>query len=152
MAGNFAKPEPEYNIYTDPESARTLLQDWPTPMIFSGFETGLAVTFPYRALDTEFRYTAHHPIVDAFKIFVPKPEDHPAWDPTAVLEAIRPNDGYFSLSGPGRVSLGPKNVTIFRADPKGRCRYLIVSQEQAIRLRQLLVDLVSEPPIPLKSK
>lgn len=65
MAGNFAKAQPEYNIYTDPESARVLLAHWPTPMIFSGFEVGLAVTFPYRALDTEFRYTAHHPIVDA---------------------------------------------------------------------------------------
>ncbi len=146
MAGNFAKAEPEYNIYTDPESANVLLHHWPTPMIFSGFEVGLAVKFPYRALDANFRYAAHHPIVDAFKTFVPKPEDHPAWDPTAVLEAIRPDDGYFALSPPGRVSLGPRNVTVFAPDPQGRCRYMSVSDSQAIRVRQVLVDLVSEPP------
>jgi inosine-uridine nucleoside N-ribohydrolase len=152
MAGNFAKSDPEYNVYTDPESASKLFENWPTPMIFSGFEIGLAVRFPYRALDTRFRYVTHHPIVDAYKIYVPKPEEHPTWDATAVLEAIRPDDGYFEISAPGRVSLGPNNTTVFTPDPQGRCRYLTISNEQAIRVRQVLVDLVSEPPSRLKSK
>lgn len=152
MAGNFAEPKPEFNIYIDPESARTLMKDWPTPMIFSGFDIGLAVTFPYNALDSDFRYVAHHPIVDAFKIYVPKPEDHPAWDATAVLEAIRPDSGYFSLSPPGRVAVSEKNVTAFTPDAQGRCRYLMINHEQAIRVRQLLVDLVSEPPLQLNLK
>jgi hypothetical protein len=110
------------------------------------------VRFPYRALDRDFEYTTHHPIVDAFKIYVPKPEDHPAWDPTAVLEAIRPDTGYFSLSGPGNVTLGANNTTVFTSDPQGRSRYLVISNEQTIRVRQVLVDLVSEPPLSLKSK
>jgi inosine-uridine nucleoside N-ribohydrolase len=150
MAGNFTKPEPEYNVYTDPESAGKLFENWPTPMIFSGFEIGLAARFPYRALDTRFRYVSHHPIVDAYRIYVPKPEEHPTWDATAVLEAVRPNDGYFSMSAPGRVTLGANNTTVFAPDPRGRCRYLMITDDQAIRVRQVLVDLVSEPPLPLK--
>ena len=152
MAGNFAEPKPEFNIYTDPESARVLLREWPTPMVFSGFEIGLRVTFPYQALARDFLYTPHHPIVDAFKIYVPKPEDHPAWDPTAVLQAIRPDRDYFSLSPPGDVTIDPKNATVFQPDAQGRCRYLILNNEQTVRVRQVLVDLVSEPPMPLKSK
>ena len=146
MAGNFAEPKPEFNVYTDPESARVLFRNWPTPMIFSGFEIGLAVRFPYSALATDFRYTRHHPIVDAFRIYVPKPEEHPTWDATAVLEAIRPDRGYFSLSDTGDVTVDQKNCTVFHPSSQGRSRYLKVSDAQAIRVQQLIVDLVSQPP------
>ncbi len=146
MAGNFAKAEPEYNIYTDPESVKVLLEQWPTPMIFSGYEIGLGITFPYEAIEKDFGYTDNHPIAEAFRIAVPKAEDHPAWDPTAVLEAIRSDRGYFKLSPPGRVTLGPKNVTIFTPDPQGGCRYLILKPDQVSRVRELLATLVTEPP------
>jgi inosine-uridine nucleoside N-ribohydrolase len=151
MAGDFVEPKAEYNIYTDPESARVLMTNWPTPMIFSGFEIGLAVTFPYKALDTNFRYVDYHPIVDAFRIYVPKPEDHPTWDATAVLEAIRPG-AYFGFSTPGNVTVDGKNDTVFTPDPNGRCRFLTINHDQAIRARQTLVDLISEPPLRLNWK
>ncbi|MBV9764510.1 MAG: nucleoside hydrolase [Acidobacteriaceae bacterium] len=147
MAGNFEKPEPEYNIYTDPDSAKFLLQQWPTPMIFSGFEVGLVVTFPYQSIEKDFAYTDNHPIAEAYHLYVQKPEDHPAWDPTAVLEAIRPDRGYFDLSGPGDVSLGPKNTTVFTPNPQGKCRYLICKPDQVGRVRELIATLASEPPM-----
>jgi inosine-uridine nucleoside N-ribohydrolase len=146
MAGNFEKPEPEFNVYTDPESAKVLFAKWPTPMIFSGFEIGLQVPFPYEAIASDFNYVAHHPIPEAYRLYVKKPEDHPNWDTTAVLEAILPDRGYFNLSQPGRVALGPKNTSVFTPDPGGNCRYLIVKSDQLARVRQLIVDLVSEPP------
>jgi inosine-uridine nucleoside N-ribohydrolase len=146
MAGNFGRAEPEYNIYTDADSAKVVLEQWPTPMIFSGYEIGLAITFPYEAVQRDFGYTDNHPIADAFRIAVPKPEDHPAWDPTAVLEAIRPDRGYFNLSPPGRVTLGPNNVTIFNAEPRGNCRYLVLKPDQVSRVRELMATLASEPP------
>lgn len=152
MAGNFAEPKPEFNVYTDPESARTLFDRWPTPMVFSGFEIGLAVRFPYDAITKDFAYTTHHPIVDAYRIYVPRPEEHPAWDPTAVLQAIRPDRGYFSLSQPGRVTVDAKNATVFTPTVQGRCRYLILDRDQAFRVRQVLVDLITEPPLSLKLK
>jgi inosine-uridine nucleoside N-ribohydrolase len=146
MAGNFEKPEPEFNVYTDPQSAAVLFAKWPTPMIFSGFEIGLQVPFPYQAIANDFGYVAHHPISEAYRLYVKKPEDHPNWDSTAVLEAILPDRGYFGLSASGRVALGPKNTTIFTPDAGGNCRYLIAKPDQLARVRQLIVDLVSEPP------
>ena len=85
MAGNFAQPKPEYNVATDADSFRTLMENWPTPIIFSGFEIGLEIPFPYEAILKDFSYTANHPIVEAYKIYVGKPEDRPNWDSTAVL-------------------------------------------------------------------
>lgn len=149
MAGNFANSEPEYNVYTDPDSARILFEQWPTPMIFSGFEIGLVVTFPYQSIQKDFSYTDNHPIAEAYRIYVRKPADHPAWDPTAVLEAIRPDRGYFELSPPGRVRLGAKHTTIFTPDPEGNCRYLIIKPDQIGRVRELLATLISEPPQPV---
>ena len=43
------KIEPEYNVYTDPEAAEYLFANWPTPMVFSGFEIGLQVKFTYES-------------------------------------------------------------------------------------------------------
>lgn len=146
MAGNFARPEPEFNVYTDPQSAKFLFEQWPTPMIFSPYEVGLVITFPYESIQKNFGYVAHHPIADAYHLYVHKPEDHPNWDSTAVLEAIRPDRGYFELSSPGRVKLGPRNSTLFTPDPKGKCRYLIVKPDKVEQIRQLMADLASAPP------
>lgn len=146
MAGNFTKPEPEYNVYTDPQSAKALFENWPTPMIFSGFEIGLRITFPFETIQKDFSYVSHHPIAEAYQLYVKKAEDHPNWDSTAVLEAVQPDRGYFDLSAPGRVSLGPNNTTTFTPDANGNARYLIIKPDQVSRVRQLISDLVSEPP------
>jgi inosine-uridine nucleoside N-ribohydrolase len=146
MAGNFARPQPEFNAYTDPEAAAALFKDWPTPMVFSGFEIGLAITFPYQSIQKDFAWAENHPVAEAYRIYVGKPEDHPNWDSTAVLQAIRPDRGYFNLSAPGRVSLGPENVTVFTPDPNGNCRYLILKPDQVGLVRELIATLVSERP------
>jgi inosine-uridine nucleoside N-ribohydrolase len=151
MAGNFAKPQSEYNVYTDPDSFESLLRNWPGQIVFSGFEVGLEITFPYESIEKDFRYASHDPVVDAYHIYVAKPEDHPNWDSTAVLEAIRPDRGYFGLSAPGRVSLGAKSTTVFTPDTAGNCRYLIIKSDQVSRVRELIAALVSEPPQPAAS-
>jgi inosine-uridine nucleoside N-ribohydrolase len=147
MAGNFTgDPKPEYNIYTDGHAAKELLAAWPTPMIFSGFEIGLKVLFPYASIERDFAYVQNHPVAEAFKQFAKPGDDRPNYDSTAVLEAIRPDHGYFELSGPGRVTLGKKDVTEFTPDPQGNCRYLILKPENVTRVQEALVMLTSEPP------
>lgn len=146
MAGNFQKPDPEYNVYTDPASAAYLFKNWPTPMVFSGFEIGLQVKFTHESIVDDFSYTAHHPIAEGYNLYLPKGEDRPSWDPTAVLYAIRPDRGYFQLSQPGNVTLGPKNTTIFTPAADGKCRYLILPSGGAGRVVAVLQTLASQPP------
>jgi len=146
MAGNFQKPQPEYNVFTDGPAFADLMKNWPTPMVFSGFEIGLVITYPIESIERDFAWVANHPVVDAYKAYVGKEEDHPNWDSTAVLQAIRPERGYFNLSGPGTVELGEKNTTVFKPDAEGHCRYLVLKPEQVGAVRELIADLVSEPP------
>jgi inosine-uridine nucleoside N-ribohydrolase len=146
MAGNFVEPKREYNVYSDAPAFDRLMREWPSPIIFSGYEIGLALPFPYHAIANDFQYVAHHPIAEAYHLYMRKQEDRPNWDSTAVLEAIRPNAGYFALSQPGRVTLGPKEATVFTPDPQGHCRYLILKPDQIKPVRALITSLVSERP------
>lgn len=146
MAGNFHEPKPEYNVFTDGPAFADLMKNWPTPMIFSGFEIGLVITFPMESIDRDFGWAANNPVVEAYKVYTGKPEDHPNWDSTAVLDAIRPDRGYFDLSQPGNVTLNDKAATVFTPDAKGKCRYLILKQDRVAGIRQLIADLVSQPP------
>lgn len=146
MAGNFHELKPEYNVFTDGSAFAELTKNWPTPMIFSGFEIGLVITFPMESIDRDFAWAANHPVVEAYRVYTGKSEDHPNWDSTAVLDAIRPDRGYFDLSEPGNVTLNEKAATVFTPDPSGKCRYLILKQDQVARIRQLIADLVSQPP------
>jgi hypothetical protein len=121
------------------------MKNWPSPIIFSGFEIGLVITYPMDSINRDFTWTANHPVVEAYKVYVGKPEDHPNWDSTAVLDAIRPDRGYFDLSEPGNVTLGDKDTTVFTPDPNGKCRYLVLKLDQVGRILELIATLVSEP-------
>ena len=147
MAGNFQKPKPEYNVFTDAPAFRDLMKHWPGPIVFSGFEIGLLITYPIESIQKDFAWAANHPVVDAYKVYVGKPEDHPNWDSTAVLQAIRPDRGYFDLSPPGSVELGEKDTTVFQPNAQGKCHFLIAKPDQVSRIRELIAALVSEPPL-----
>jgi inosine-uridine nucleoside N-ribohydrolase len=146
MAGNFAEPKPEFNVFTDAPAFEQLMEDWPTAMVFSGFEVGLQVAYPYQSIEKDFGYLANHPVVEAYHLYLGKAVDRPNWDSTAVLQAIRPDRGYFTLSPPGRVVLGPKSTTVFVPDAAGKCRYLMLDANRAASIRELISALVSEPP------
>ena len=120
--------------------------DWPTPVVWSGFEIGLAVPYPARSIEKDFRYVAHHPVAEAYRRYARMPYDRPTWDLTAVLYALFPNRGYFDLSPPGRVTVEEDGSTRFDQAANEPHRYLILRPEQRGRAREALVQLTSQPP------
>lgn len=147
MAGAFRQPrQPEYNVYIDAEASRTVFARWPTRLVASGFEIGLAIPYPAQSIEKDFGYIPDHPIAEAYRLYMKMPYHRPTWDLTAVLYAVRPDHDYFGLSYPGKVALGEKNVTEFAESRDGRHQYLTATPEQAARVREALVQLVSSPP------
>ena len=65
---------------------------------------------------------------------------------TSALLAIRPDQGYFGLSVAGRVTVDERGHTSFRPEETGPHHYLTVSAEQAIRAREAMILLASQPP------
>jgi inosine-uridine nucleoside N-ribohydrolase len=142
MAGDFAKRNPEFNVKMDIPSAQKLLRDWPTPIVASGFEIGNSMLFPASSITRDF--AANHPVADAYKNYKKFPYDRPTWDITAALYAIRPNDGYFSLSEPGTIHVDATGVTTFLPSADGKHRYLQMNDVQRARALEAMILLSSE--------
>jgi inosine-uridine nucleoside N-ribohydrolase len=143
MAGHFVStPQPEYNIFTDPGSARQVLEQWPTPVVFSGLEVGWSVCFPASAVSRRLNTHPRDPVALSYQVFDTMPHDRPCWDLTSVYYAVEPASGCFSLSPPGLVILDESNRTRFVEQKDGPHRYLVLPETEVDRCRTRLVDLV----------
>ncbi|QDU75673.1 Inosine-uridine preferring nucleoside hydrolase [Bremerella volcania] len=136
----------EYNVFKDIPSARRLASQWPTPIVWSGFEIGLNLTYPHESIERDFGYVEHHPVAEAYELYIPPPHDRPTWDLTSVLMAVRPNHHYFDLSPAGQVTVLEDGYTTFEPKEGGRDRYLILRDDQKSRVTEALTLLSSEPP------
>lgn len=137
----------EYNVVTDVPSAQKLVTQWPTPIVWSGFEIGIEVMYPWSSIERDFSYAAHHPCVDSFWVYLPPPYDRPTWDLTAVLYAVLSDRNYFELSAPGRVTVENDGFTVYKPEENGRDRYLILKTDaQKARVVEALMDFATQPP------
>lgn len=149
MAGNFRESRPETNIFNDSASAARVFEAWPTEIWFSPFDVGWACPYPGESIQNDFANVDFHPLVEAYKNYQPMPYDRPTWDLTSVLFVAERDSSYFTISPPGKVSLGYEPnlkhhvVTHFKPDPQGQHRYFSVDEKQARRIRKRLIEIVS---------
>ncbi|MCB1230731.1 MAG: nucleoside hydrolase [Verrucomicrobiae bacterium] len=146
----------EYNVREDVPSAQLFAEKWPTTVIWSGYEIGIAAAYPWQSIMEDYGYVDHHIIKEGYLAWVQDPpHDRPTWDLTAVLYAVYPDRGYFDLSPMGSVTVNERGRTDFIANDSrqkgvrkegGNDRYLIMSEVQAARVREAFVQLCSEPP------
>ena len=151
MAGSFkpigeSKHFLEFNVTQDLPASRKLAEGWPTPIVWSGFEIGIAVPYPAISIERDFAYARHHPAAEAYRLYNPPPHERPTWDLTSTLYAVMPDRGYFGLSSPGRVTVEEDGFTRFTPDPQGRDRFLTLTETQIPRVKEALVQLASQPP------
>ncbi|WP_010582472.1 nucleoside hydrolase [Schlesneria paludicola] len=136
----------EYNVVQDIANCRKLADEWPTPVVWSGFEIGIAVPYPESSIKRDYGYSADHPVAESYRRYVMPPGDRPTWDLTSVLYAVYPDRGYFDLSEPGRIAVEGDGFTKFAPDAQGRHRYLKLTETQRTRVLEALVQLSSQPP------
>jgi inosine-uridine nucleoside N-ribohydrolase len=155
MAGDFVPEDdafPEYNIRIDQAAAKTVFEQWPTPIVTSPWEVGNAMLYPCESILSDFGYVEKHPMAEAYKVYKPMPYDRPMWDPSAVLYAVEPDAGYFTVSEVGTVTVTDDAYTRFEAHEGGQHRYLSVTPEQAAAARARIVELVTRRPQPFAEK
>jgi hypothetical protein len=151
MAGAFTAIEGharyrEYNVVKDIPGARTLAERWPTPMVYSGFEIGIALPYPSTSIERDYGYVPHHPLAEAYIRYNPPPHNRPTWDLTSVLYAVLADRDYFDLSPPGKVTIEADGSCRFEETVQGDRRYLVLRPEQKPRVLEALVQLSSQPP------
>ncbi|AMV39736.1 nucleoside hydrolase [Planctomyces sp. SH-PL62] len=152
MAGSFQPIDGnahyiEYNVIKDVPSCASLVEKWPTEMVFSGFEIGIALPYPATSIERDYGYVKHHPLAESYILYNPPPHNRPTWDLTSVLYAVHPDRGYFDVSRPVTVTIEKDGFSKHVDDANGRSRYLILRDEaQKARVLEALVQLSSQPP------
>lgn len=147
MAGAFSSdPNPEFNAFVDPSATRRVFESWPTPLVTSGFEVGLAILYPATSIEQDYQYVKDHPVAEAYRLYKKMPHDRPTFDLNSVLYAARPDRGYYGLSKPGKITLNDKNITEFEEVEGGLHRYQTVMQDQIVQVSEVFVQMVSSPP------
>ncbi len=154
MAGAFEPIDgsdhyPEANVRNGISSMQRLAEKSPpeVPVIWSGFEIGIAARFPRKSIAGDFNYVDHHIVPEAYLLHSGPNHDRPCWDLTSVLHGVRPDDDYFGLSEQGRVIVHDDGDVDFLPAAHGRDRYLRMSRDQTLRVQEALRHLVTQPPL-----
>jgi inosine-uridine nucleoside N-ribohydrolase len=98
MAGAFPNGAPENNFIGDPASAQNVAANWPTKLVWSGFEVGEQV---HTGQTISSAQPASSPVRVAYEAFVAPGNWTYSHDLTAVYHAVRPGDPLLSEVGPG---------------------------------------------------
>jgi len=151
MGGSFAPVRDsthftEFNVKWDIPSAQIIADEWPTPIVWSGYEIGFNSPYPSDSILRDFEYVDHHPVKEAYILYNPPPHNRPTWDLTSVIAAVWPDRGYFSHSVPGKVTVEDDGYTEFIPKRNGSHTYLKIDPMQVTRLTEAFVQLVSQPP------
>lgn len=150
MAGAFVPiaGEPdfrEFNVLNDIPAMQQVARDWPTPVLWNGFEIGDALRYPLPSIEHDFGWTQRHPIVEAYRAYCDPGEHRPTWDLLSVLCAACPDSEYVTPSEPGWVTVRDDGETRFRPDPAGLHRVLRHQASQSARVIEAMRLLVSQP-------
>ena len=139
MAGNFTGEETsEYNVWKDIESARKVVEEWPTEVVFAPYELGIQVNYPGSVIENSF--AGEEPLTTAYKAYLPMPYDRPCWDPAALVYAVE-GPAYFTESEPGTITINPAGVSVLEPSKEGRHKVLSVTDTQAKALLDRIVEL-----------
>jgi inosine-uridine nucleoside N-ribohydrolase len=136
----------EYNVVKDIPAAEKLAREWPTPIVWSGFEIGESIHYPAVSIERDYNYAPHHPLKDAYYLYNAPPHERPTWDLTSAIYAVYPDRNFFGHSTTGTVTIANDGLTEFTPKPGGRDVFLKVDANQIARIREAFVQLCTQPP------
>ena len=125
----------ESNFNVDPEATRTVVEEWPTPIMFSGYEIGEDVLTGSALWDAG----EENPVRQAYHLwdlyfarrFTPEFDPstgiwpHSSFDQTAVLYAVRGLREYWDARTDGRNVILDDGSNSWQASPDADHAYLI---------------------------
>src|ERR1035437_4777146 len=98
MAGKFPSGK-EYNLAKDSVASKIVFEDWPTKVLFDGFEIGAKIKSGLPLIRND--KIKNSQVKDVFSISIPKsPEDslgRMSWDEVTVLVAVKGYKPWFTL-------------------------------------------------------
>lgn len=142
MGGGFPEGR-EWNVQRDAKASLIAIPQWPTPIVFSGFELGSKIMTGARLRDNP----KDSPVRRSYELYNGL-MNRESWDQTAVLYAVRGLDGkldhMFKLSEPGCMELADDGANSWKAGGDCPHRHLIAvaaPEEIAESIEALMVEL-----------
>lgn len=140
MGGGFPGGD-EWNFMQDGPASKTLCEEWPGPIVFTGKEIGLGIETGARLM-TET--PVENPVRRCFELYTGG-QNRFSWDETAVLFAVRGARDYWEVVGDGECVVEPDGNNRWREALGGRHGYLKVKMDPA-QVGRVIDDLMVAPP------
>lgn len=145
MGGRFPSGY-EFNVMKDAKASQNVYQNWPTQVIFSGFEIGAKIMAGIPLIHND--KIKNDPVKDVFRISIPQAKEDSAgrksWDETAVLVAIRGYSPYYTLH-PGRIIIADDGKNSW--DDNGKGQAYLVEKTDYKEVEKLINDLIQHQPV-----
>jgi inosine-uridine nucleoside N-ribohydrolase len=133
--------EAEYNIVCDISSARAICDEWPTPIMFSGFETGYYIMTGGRLMN---ECGNDNPVRKSYELFCNGARN--SWDPTTVLYAVRGAGDYWNIHPYGRIKISREGISTWHQDDS--CMHSFLEKKAAPeKIGGLLDELMLKKPL-----
>ncbi len=146
MAGVFPEGS-EFNVNQHADASMFVFQNWPSPILFSGFEIGDKIMTGNKVAS---KGSKDSPVHWAYKYCLETYARNPirmrnSWDHTAVLCAIRNPENYFYVIGNGTFVCNPDGSNSWNADKNSNHSFLVHKYPYQ-KLADVLDDLMLYEP------
>ncbi len=129
----------EWNIYADIPASQKVCKEWPGEIVFSSYEIG---NYIITLKEFETAYPGN-PVSYAYRIHHPEGGGRQSWDLTAMLDAVRPNAGYWNYRPYGRTIVDDSGAIRWVPGETGRHTCLLPRMDYEA-VRQVIDELVLE--------
>jgi inosine-uridine nucleoside N-ribohydrolase len=146
MAGGFPEGN-EFNVNQHAKASGYVFQNWPTPILFSGFEIGVKIMTGNKVATIGTKGSpvqwAYHYCLSNYEN--KKSENRNSWDHTAVLCAVRNPEDYFYVIGNGTFVCNPDGSNAWNPDKNSNHSFLVHKYPYQ-KIADLLDDLMLYKP------
>lgn len=146
MAGIFPEGS-EFNVNRHPSASEYVIKNWPTPVLFSGFEIGVKIMTGNKVATLGSKGS---PVQWAYNYCLSNYEDRKSekrnsWDHTAVLCAVRNPENYFYVVGNGTFVCNSDGSNSWNADKNSNHSFLVHKYPYQ-KIADILDDLMLYEP------
>jgi len=144
MAGKFPSGG-EFNVMKDAPASKNVFNNWPTPVIFSGFEIGVKIKAGLPLINN--KTISRSPVKEVFSMSIPMAKEdssgRSSWDETAVLVAIRGYNPWYTLHN-GRMKVAADGSNTWDDTATGQA-YLVEKADYTV-VQTLVNQLIQHQP------
>jgi inosine-uridine nucleoside N-ribohydrolase len=131
----------EYNFAMDAAATNAVIPNWPTPIVFSGYELGVDIV---TGATLQEKTPSDNPMRTAYQLYNGG-VGRSSWDLTAAYFAVRGPSDVWQLCGPGYNQVYPDGSN--RWDPStDHAHYYLRNAVSKAQIKALLDDLLTQPP------